>query len=164
VVRLEVKYFPLVLLDLGDSDRTPDEFRDAFGQFHEVNRRARADGRRWVLVAATESPPGAIERKVIAEESNKFTREDQKLCAASVLVIPNGIIRSLVTALGWMIPNMSPLAPAPTTDAAVDVAIERLRAIGIDCPKEEGYGAKRWFQRSESISKVRTSGGVKAAR
>jgi hypothetical protein len=165
VVRLEVKHFPLVLLDLGDSDRAPDEFREAFAHFHEVNRRAKAEGKRWVLVAATDSPPSAIERKIIAEESNKFSREDQKLCAASVLVIPNGIIRSIVTALSWMIPNMAPLVPAPTTDAGVDVAVERLRAIGIEYPKGEAHSAKRWFERSESMTKLRTSrGGIKAAR
>jgi hypothetical protein len=166
VVRFETKHFPMVLLDLGDSDREPDEFRGAFAHFHEVNRRSRAEAKRWVLIAVTDSPPNAVERKIIAEESNKFSREDQKLCAASVLVIPNGIIRSLVTALGWMIPNMAPLAPAPTTAAAVDVAVERLRAIGIEYPKDEAHYAKRWFQKSESVTKLRTSGGggMKAAR
>jgi hypothetical protein len=153
VVRFEAKHFPLVLLDLGDSDRAPAEFREAFARFHDVNRRARAETRRWALVAVTDTPPSAVERKVIAEESNKFDRDDQKLCAASVLVIPNGIIRSLVTALSWMIPNLAPLVPAPTTGAAVDVAVERLRVIGVDCPKEDSYAAKRWFQRSDSTRK-----------
>jgi hypothetical protein len=150
---------------LGGSDRTPDEFRQAFAHFHDANRRARAEGKRWVLVAVTESPPNAIERKVIAEESNKFSPEDQKLCAASVLVIPNSIIRSVVTALGWMMQTMSPLVPAPTTAAAVDVAVERLRAIGIDCTAEEAGHAKRWFQQNESMTNLRVStGGKKAAR
>jgi hypothetical protein len=165
VVRLEVGHFPLVLLDLGGSERTPDEFREAFAQFHDVNRRARAEGKRWILVAVTESPPNAIERKIIAEESNKFSPDDQKLCAASVLVIPNGIIRSVVTALGWMIHTMSPLVPAPTTAAAVDVAVERLRTLGIDCSAEEAGHARRWFQQNESMTNLRASaGGKKAAR
>jgi hypothetical protein len=165
VVRLEVGHFPLVLLDLGDSERTPDEFREAFAHFHEANRRAKAEGKRWVLVAVTDSPPNAIERKIIAEESNKFSPEDQRLCAASVLVIPNSIIRSVVTALSWMMQNMSPLVPAPTTAAAVDVAVERLRAIGIDCTVEEAGHAKRWFQQKESMTNLRASpGGKKAAR
>jgi hypothetical protein len=164
VVRLETAHFPLVLLDLGGSERAPDEFREAFAQFHEANRRARAEGRRWVLVAVTESPPNAIERKIIAEESNKFSPEDQRLCAASVLVIPNSIIRSVVTALSWMIPTMAPLVPAPTTAAAVDVAVERLRAIGIDCTAEEAGHARRWFQQKESMTKLRAAGSKKAAR
>jgi hypothetical protein len=165
VVRLEIGHFPLVLLDLGGSERTPDEFREAFTQFHDANRRARAEGKRWVLVAVTESPPNAIERKIIAEESNKFSQDDQKLCAASVLVIPNSIIRSVVTALSWMIPTMSPLVPAPTTAAAVDVAVERLRALGIDCTAEEAGHARRWFHQNESMTNLRASaGGKKAAR
>jgi hypothetical protein len=165
VVRLEVGHFPLVLLDLGGSERTPDEFREAFAHFHEANRRAKAEGKRWVLVAVTDGPPNAVERKIIAEESNKFSPADQKLCAASVLVIPNSIIRSVVTALSWMIASMAPLVPAPTTAAAVDVAVERLRAIGVHCSAEEAGLAKRWFQQNESMTNLRAStGGKNAAR
>ena len=154
MVELEAKHFPLVLLDLGGSGRTPDELRNVFAGFQEVNRRARAEARRWVLVAVTESPPNAVERKIIADESNKFSKEDHALTVAAVLVIPNGIIRSVVTAISWMLRAMAPLAAAPTTSTAVDMAVARLRSIGLDVPQQQADQAKRWFLRKESIPKL----------
>lgn len=165
MIQLEATHFPLVLLDLGGVGRAPEELRGTFAGFHEVNRRAKAEGKRWVLIAVTESPPNAVERKIIAEESNKFTAADHALTVVAVLVIPNGIIRSVMTALGWLMPKMAPVAAAPTTSAAVDVAVERLRAIGLDCSPEEVGRAKHWFLRNESVSKLRAvAGGGRAAR
>jgi hypothetical protein len=125
----------------------------------EVNRRASAERKRWALIAATDTPPNAIERKVISDESNKFSPAEHALTVAAVLVIPNGIIRSVITALSWMIPKMAPLASAATTGAAVDFAVERLRAVGLDCKREDVDQAKRWFLRNESIRKLRSVAG-----
>jgi hypothetical protein len=163
VVEFEAKYFPLVLLDLGGSDRNPEELRGAFARFHEVNARAKAEGTRWVLVAVTDTPPSAIERKVIAEESNKFSKEDHALTVAAVLVIPNGIIRAMVTAIGWMT-RTAPMAAAPTTSDAVDLAVERLRGFGLDCAQQQADGAKGWFLRNVSAPKERrvVGGGSRA--
>jgi hypothetical protein len=159
VISLEAKHFPLVLLDLGGSERTPDELRGVFAGFREVNKRATAEGKRWVLVAVTDSPPNALERKIISEESGKYSAADHALTLAAVLVIPNSVIRAVVTALTWMMPKMAPLASAATTSAAVDVAVERLRGIGIDCPAELSEPAKQWFRRNESTPRLRKAAG-----
>jgi hypothetical protein len=161
VIAFEAKHFPLVLLDLGSSERKPDELREVFVRFREVNQRATAEGKRWALVAVTDSPPNAIERKVISEESSKFSAAEHALTLAAVLVIPNGVIRAVVTALTWMIPKMAPLASAPTTSAAVDLAVERLRGIGVDCPAELTGPAKRWFLRNAtgSVPPLRKAAG-----
>ena len=164
MVQLETKHFPLVLLDLGGSDRTPDEVRGMFAGFHPIHRRARAEGKRWALVAVTQSPPNAVERKILAEEANKFPKEDQALIAVMVLVIPDSIIRSVVTALSWMMRVTTPLVAAPTSSAAVDVAVERLRAIGLDVPQPEVAQAKRWFLHNASMAKLRVAGGGKGPR
>ncbi len=142
-----------MLLDLGGADRKPDELRGVFASFREVNRRAADEGARWALIAATDAPPNAGERKVISDESNTFTPEEHALTVAAVLVIPNGMIRAAITALGWMIPKMAPLVPAPTTSAAVDIAVERLRAIGLRCASDDVEQSKRWFLRHEFASK-----------
>jgi hypothetical protein len=147
VVEFETRHFPLVLLDLGGSDRKPDELRAVFGRFREVNERARAEGKRWVLIAATDSVPNAIERKVIAEETNKVSKEDHALTLVAVLVVPNAIIRSALTAIGWMTRTTAPMTAAPSPSAAVDVAVERLRAIGIECSQQRAERAKAWFLR-----------------
>jgi hypothetical protein len=159
MVHLEAKHFPLVLLDLGGDGRTPDDLRGVFASFREVNGRAAAERKRWALIAVTDTPPNAVERKVISDESNKFSPAEHALTVAAVLVIPNGIIRSVITALGWMIPKMAPLASAPTTSAAVDLAVERLRAIGLDCQPRDVDQAKRWFLRNESAPKLRIAAG-----
>lgn len=159
MVELEAKHFPLVLLDLGGSERTPEELRSVFVGFQEVNRLARAERKRWVLVATTDSPPNAVERKIIAEESNKFSKEDHALTLTSVLVIPNGIIRSVVTAISWMLRSTAPIAAAPTISAAVDLAVDRLRSNGFALPQLQAEHAKRWFLRKESIPRLRTAAG-----
>jgi hypothetical protein len=159
MVQLEAKHFPLVLLDLGGTGRTPDDLRGVFASFRAVNDRATTERRRWALIAVTDTPPNAIERKVISDESNKFSPAEHALTVAAVLVIPNGIIRSVITALSWMIPKMAPLASAPTTSAAVDLAVDRLRAIGLDCAPGNVDQAKRWFLRNESAPKLRIVAG-----
>jgi hypothetical protein len=159
MILLEAKHFPLVLLDLGGPGRTPDDLRGVFAGFREVNGRASVERKRWALIAVTDTPPNAIERKIISDESNKFSPAEHALTVTAVLVIPNGIIRSVITALGWMIPKMAPLSSAATTGAAVDVAVERLRAIGLDCKREDVDQAKRWFLRNESIRKLRSVAG-----
>jgi hypothetical protein len=164
VVQLEAKYFPLVLLYLGGSGRTPEELRGALARFREVHQRAWTEGRRWILVAATDTLPDAVERKIIAEESNKFAKHDVAGCVATVLVISNSLIRSLVTAISWMTRNISPFAVAPTSSEAVDVAVERLRAAGIDCSPQEAQQARRWFRTHESTLELRAAGGGKGRR
>ncbi len=158
MIALEAGHFPLVLLDMGGAGRKPEEVRGMFAVFHEAKRRAMAEKVRWTLVAVTEDVPNALERKIIAEESKKFSPSDIEYCAASVLVIPNGIVRAAMTALSWMNTRMAPLAAAPTTSAAVDIAVERLRVVGTFCPELEAIRAKQWFQRNESNPRVRRTG------
>lgn len=150
MIAVESKHFPLVLLEMG-VERTPDEIRAMFVDFREVNRKAAAAMSRWVLVAATDGVPNALERKIIADESNKFSKSDHAACGASVLVISNGLVRQVVTFLQWLIPALSPLATAPTTDAAIDVAVERLRSMGIDLPGDLAEGARQWFRRGSRM-------------
>jgi hypothetical protein len=59
-----------------------------------------------------------------------------------------------------MIPKMAPLASAPTTSAAVDLAVERLRDVGLDCAPGNVDQAKRWFLRNESAPRLRSVAGV----
>ena len=148
MIELEAGTFPLVLLDMGRAGRKPEEVRGMFFFFHDAKRRAIAEKVHWVLVAVTADVPHAVERKIIAEESNTFSASDLEYCAASVLVIPNGIVRAAMTALSWMNTKMAPLAAAPTTSAAVDIAVERLRAVGTFCPNLVAVRAKQWFQRN----------------
>jgi hypothetical protein len=154
VIAIDVQHFPLVLLDMGRSRRTPEDLRGMFDAFREANARTASDGRRWVLVAVTEEVPSAVERKTIIEESNKFSAKERECSAGSVLVISNAIVRAAVTALTWMIPNLSFMA-APTTDVAVQLAVERLRALHIDHPEDLAGRAAQWFRRSESSSSLR---------
>jgi hypothetical protein len=149
-VQLEVAYFPLVLLDLGRAERTPDEVRGIFDAFGTIRRRCVDESVRWVLVATTEDMPSAVERKILIDESNKLTRPEHELCVACVAVIPNGFVRGIITVLGWMVPNVSPLAAAPTTDAAIEIAVDRLRDAGIDVPGSHASEAAGWFHRGRA--------------
>jgi len=136
----------LVLLDMGRPERTMDDVRGMFDGFLAARQRAKAESVRWILVATSAEVPTALERRVLVEEGNKLSPEEHALCAACVLVIPNGFIRGVIAALFWMIPHVSPLVAAPTTDAAVETAVDRLRSIGIACPADRAARAAGWFR------------------
>jgi hypothetical protein len=146
VIAIDIEHFPLVLLDLGHAGRTPEEFRGMFAAFRDANQRAVKENGRYVLVAVTEAAPIAAERRIIVDESNRFSAAEYKLVAGVVLVIQNSIVRGAVTALGWMIPHIPPLEAAPTTGAAVKVAVARLEAQGVAYPPELAQSASRWFE------------------
>src|SRR5262249_114092 len=112
---------------------------------------------RWVLVATTQTVPNAVERRTIIEESNKFSRSENELCAASILVIPNGFVRGVITLFSWMIPNVSPLSAAPTPDAPVRLAVKRRRELGVEYRAERAARAALWFHGSESSSRLRSA-------
>jgi hypothetical protein len=155
---VEVHYFPLVLLDLGGVGRTPEDFRAMFDGFRSANRRAIAEKTRWVLVATTNVMPTAVERKMIIDESNTFSRDEHRLVETAVLVIPNGFVRGAITLFSWMIQHLCPLAAAATTDAAVEMAAERVRKLGGDYPAERVAQAAHWFRQHDSMSRLRGAG------
>jgi hypothetical protein len=145
VVRLELAHFPLVLLDLGGAERTQEEVRAIFDAFRAIRRRCVDESTRWVLVATSQAMPNAVERKILVDESNKLTPAEHELCVACVAAVPNGFVRGIFTLLGWMVPNVSPLAAAPTTDAAVGMAVDRLRDAGIEVSVSHSMQATEWF-------------------
>jgi hypothetical protein len=147
VVQLEDAHFPLVLLDMGQAERTQVEVRAIFDDFRAIRQRCVAERVRWILIATTEAMPNAVERKILVDESNKLTRPEHELCVGCIAVVPNGFLRGLITVLGWMVPNVSPVAGAPTTDAAIEMAVDRLRDAGIVVPEEQAAGAAEWFYR-----------------
>jgi hypothetical protein len=150
VVQVEIAHFPLVLLDMGRAERSPDEVRAIFDAFRTIRERCIAERVRWILVATTDDMPTAVERKILIDESNKLTRAEHQLCVGCVAAIPNGFVRGIITVLGWMVPNVSPVSAAPTTDAAIDMAVDRLRAAGIAVPLERAARASEWFYRDKS--------------
>jgi hypothetical protein len=154
-VAVEAQYFPLVLLDMGGVGRAPDDFREMFEGFRAANRRAIAEKARWVLVATTSAMPTAIERKIIIDEANTFSREEHRLVETAVLVIPNGFVRGAITLFGWTIQHLCPLGAAATTDAAVAMAAERVRKLGIEYPEERAVQAAQWFRQHESMARLR---------
>jgi hypothetical protein len=143
---------------------TPDDLRGMFDGFREANRRAMAEGVRWVLIAkASGSPPTAAQRRGIIEGANGFSRREHEICAAAVLVIPNDFVRGFVTLFSWMIPNLTPLAAAANTDAAVEMAVERLQKIAAKYPPDVAKRAAEWFRRDELSEVRRVGGGPKGA-
>jgi hypothetical protein len=139
--------YPLVLLDMGGSDRTVDDVRRMIASFGMVNERARRSKTRYVVIGRTQQHPTAQERRAIAEEANRFSAEDRALCDAAVIVVPNSVLRGVMTALGWLMPSFGAIIElAPSTDRAVDQALARLRAMGLEADVEKGRRASRWFR------------------
>jgi hypothetical protein len=147
VIATEADYYPLVLLDMGQQGRSEDDFARMFESFRKVNERATKDTTRHVLVGVTYAPLSAKERKMVALQSNTFSRREFALWSCVVLVIQNHAIRGMVTALGWMIPNIPRIETAASTDLAVPLAAAQLRKQGIDYPADRVQAALEWFRR-----------------
>ncbi len=148
---MEVHFYPLVLIDMGGgAEHTPEDIHEMFDECRVANRRALAEKNRWVLVATTSKVPTAVERKALVDEANRVTPEEHKLCESAVLVIPNGFVRGIITLFRWTVPKLCPLAAAPTTDAAVRMAADRVRQLGASYSPELETRAARWFRRNDS--------------
>jgi hypothetical protein len=158
VIATQADYYPLVLLDLGKVGRSEDDFERMFASFRDVNKKARKARTRHILVAVTHAPLTATERKMVVERSNAFSKNDFALWSGVVLVIQNHVIRGMVTALGWMIPNIPQIESAPTTDLAVPLAAAQLRKQGIDYSLDQERAALEWFRRQRTEGPVSVRG------
>jgi hypothetical protein len=151
VIATEADYYPLVLLDMGDTGRSEDDFDRMFEAFGRVNQRAAAKGTRHVLVAVTRNLLTASERRMVAERANRFPRTDFDLWLGVVLVIQNPAVRGVVTALSWMIPGIPPMTTAATTELAVPLAVAHLQKNGIAYPDAYAERVREWFRRKREL-------------
>jgi hypothetical protein len=159
MIAFSMDEYPLVLFDMGGADRTATEIRDAFAGFRNVNNRARGTNSRYVIIAMTRLTPTAQERRVIAEEANRFSPADRALCACAVIIVQNGLVRGVMTALGWMMPSFrSIIELAPSTGRAVELAASRLQALGTPMSEEQIRRAQKWFGDSERGGSIRPAG------
>jgi hypothetical protein len=157
VIATEASHYPLVLLDMGDVERSEDEFDRMFEALARVNQRAAARGTRHALVAVTRNLLTASERRMVVERANRLPRSDRELWLGVVLVIQNQAVRGLVTALSWMIPGIPSMITAATTDLAVPLAVAQLQKNGIAYPAAHVEPVKEWFRRQGEIPAAATS-------
>jgi hypothetical protein len=159
MIAFSMAEYPLVLFDMGGGDRTPTQLRAAFAGFRNVNDRARGTNSRYVIIAITRLTPTAQERRIIAEEANRFSAADRALCACAVIVVQNSLVRGVMTALGWLMPSFrSIIELVPSTGRAVEVAASRLQALGTPIGAEQIARVTQWFGDRDRTGSMRPSG------
>ena len=97
-------------------------------------------GERYALVTVSprgSTPPGAHERRAIAEWANSPRVRDysKRLCVGSGTVVENALMRGALTAMMWIWTPVSPHKAVSTTDEAIDFALEKLKAANIPLPR-----------------------------
>jgi hypothetical protein len=159
MIAFSMDEYPLVLLDMGGADRTTDDIRALFAGFHSVNHRARGTQSRYVIIGMTRLTPTAQERRVIAEEANRFSPSDRALCAGAIIVVQNSLVRGVMTALGWLMPSFrSIIELAPNTGRAVEIAAGRLRAMGTPLSDAQVARVNKWFGETSHAPSIRPAG------
>jgi hypothetical protein len=159
MIAFSMDEYPLVLLDMGGADRTTEDIRAFFAGFHNVNDRARATKSRYVIIGMTRLTPTAQERRVIAEEANRFSPGDRTLCAGAIIVVQNSLVRGVMTALGWLMPSFrSIIELAPNTGRAVEIAADRLRAMGTPLSGVQIGRVQKWFAETSRAPSIRPAG------
>jgi hypothetical protein len=139
------EYFPLVLLDLGATDRGEDDFRGMFAALHEANVRAMREKTWTVLIVSSSKVPSAGERKIIAEFSNRVPVEERRKLVA-IGIISNPLLRGTITAFQWLIPGLPSLLAAADADDAVGIAARVLTKQGIDFDQANVALAAKWLK------------------
>jgi hypothetical protein len=146
MIAFSAEDYPLVLLNMGGADRTEDDLRRMFASFHGVNAHARTSKTRYVVVAMTRQSPNAQERRIIADEANRFSAQDRALCSTAILIVQSSLVRGVVTALGWLMPSFgSIIEVAPDAGRAIELASVRLKAQGALLEGERARRVARWF-------------------
>jgi hypothetical protein len=144
-IHVTSEYFPLVLLDLGATDRSEEEFRGMFAALHEANVRAMREKTWTVLIVSSPKVPSAGERKIIAELSNRVPIEERRKLVA-IGIISNPLLRGTITAFHWLIPGLPSLLAAADADEAVGMAAKVLTKRAIDFDEANVDRAARWLK------------------
>lgn len=139
-IEFETRYFPLILVTLGE-ELTDDDYKRLFDQWEMVLGRkekfaALTDARR----VKERAPPK--QRALIAEWTKQIEPRVVAYSVGHATVIESGIIRGALTAIEWLHKPKVPSAYCPTLQEGVDYVIERLRAAGVPISEAlRGYRA-----------------------
>lgn len=98
----------------------------------------RAD--RYALVTVSprgSTPPGAHERKAIAEWANspRVREFSKRLCVGSASVVENALMRGALTAMMWIWTPASPHKAVSTVDEAIDYTLDKLNTAQVPLPR-----------------------------
>lgn len=97
-------------------------------------------GERYALVTVSprgSTPPGANERKAIAEWANspRVRGYSKQLCVGSATVVENAVMRGALTAMMWIWTPASPHKAVSTVDEGIDFCLDKLKATSIPLPR-----------------------------
>jgi hypothetical protein len=152
MIAVSADYPPFVLLDIGGAGRTEAGLRGMFAALHEANMRSMRDQTRHVLIVMGESAPTARERQIIAVLSNQVPQAEKACNLVTVAVISSPFLRGALTAIGWLVPGLPPLALVGTTDEAVVAAEAHLRKHGIVHSGANAVLAKNWLRERRKVA------------
>jgi hypothetical protein len=138
-------HFPFVLLDMGRSGRTDEDFERFFATSKVIRERAKREKTRYVMIAMSQALLDARERKLVADYARTLPPEHTAGYVGCVLILPNGVMRGIITALTWLIPRLPPLAAVRAPDEAVRAAADLLRKHDIAYSPEQAAGAAKWL-------------------
>jgi hypothetical protein len=133
-VTVDVALWPLVIVTFRDSP-TDAALERMFQVYEECYRRAEPfhiinDGIR------VRSAPAPRQRQLIAARAREHEPMSRAWVIGSVTVVPNALLRGIVTAITWLAPPVYPLSVRATMEEALDIAFERLTARGIPITPE----------------------------
>jgi hypothetical protein len=95
-----------------------------------------ATGKKFAVLALyspTTQPPDARARRLLVDWLNSPQTHDRTkaLCVGAVSVVPSAIVRGAITAIQWAWKPPVTFLVQPTTDRALELAVELLTASGV---------------------------------
>jgi len=128
-IAVDTRLWPLLLITFRGSPEDADWER-MFASYEECYRRAEPfhiinDG---VGIRSTPSPR---QRQLVATKAREHEAMSKAWVVGSATVVPNAVLRGIVTAITWLAPPVYALSLCATLPEAVDIAFGRLRARGI---------------------------------
>jgi hypothetical protein len=104
---------------------------DLFARMSAVAKRSIRQETVHVIVAVGNEHFTAAERKLVADQMTIAPKEEAARVVGAFAVIESGFARGVLTALHWLSPDSIPVVAAPSPEAAIEMAVARLRARGV---------------------------------
>ncbi|APR87806.1 hypothetical protein A7982_13155 [Minicystis rosea] len=140
-------YYPFVLQSYPLSSNTESDYRAMMDAMAKVAQRAIERDTYHVVLTLGGAEMSAAERKYVASLLETWPKHYMDRTVGSFVVVPNAIVRGVITALRWMAPKLVNVETVATIDDAVlagKQALFRTKGIALEQPLLNA--ARRWLE------------------
>ena len=140
---VDVEMWPIAVIHFTSPDISDEELQ-AFFKDYEQKVYSRNERYLSVTNLTIGSPPGAAERRKMADWMEEYDHYMKRYAVANITVMKSALIRGALTALFWLQRPPIKQLTAGSIREAMDIGVEELRADGLSIHLP---GLQEWVER-----------------